>query len=77
METTIQISKNLLEALKVMKIHEKESYESLIWDLVEDRMEFSEETRKNIEEYEKARKSKDRSKFTKFEDVKKELGINV
>jgi hypothetical protein len=77
METTIQISKNLLEALKVMKMHEKESYESLIWDLVEDRMEFSEETKKNLAEYEKARKSNDRSKFTKFEDVKKELGINV
>ncbi len=77
METTIQISKNLLGKLKLMKMHEKESYESIIWDLIEDRMEFSEETKKSIEEYEKDIKSGKTDKFTKLEDIKKELGINV
>ena len=48
METTIQISKELLGKLAVMKMHEKESYESVIWDLIEDRMEFSEETKINL-----------------------------
>ena len=60
MATTIQVSKELLEKLAVMKMHEKESYESIIWDLIEDRMEFSEETKKNIaksEEEIKARKT--------------------
>ncbi len=48
METTIQVSKELLGKLAVMKMHEKESYENVIWDLIEDRMEFSQETRGNI-----------------------------
>ena len=50
MDTSIQVSKELLEKLKLMKIHNKESYEDLIWDLIEDRLEFSEETKKSIEE---------------------------
>ena len=48
METTIQVSRQLLERLARMKMHEKESYESIIWDLIEDRLEFSEETKRNI-----------------------------
>lgn len=77
MDTTIQISKELLEKLRMMKVHDKESYEELIWDLIEDRMEFSEQTKKSIEEYEKDIKSGKTDKFTKLEDIKKELGINV
>lgn len=77
MDTTIQISKELIEKLKAMKLHDKESYEDLIWDLIEDRMEFSEETKKNIEKYEKDLKEGKSHKFTKLEDVKKGLGINV
>ena len=49
MDTTIQISKELLEKLAKMKMQKKESYESIIWDLIEDRMEFSKETKRNIE----------------------------
>ena len=74
METTIQVSKNLLEKLKLMKLHEKESYESIIWDLMEDRLEFSEETKKNIEQSEKEIKE---GKVHRWEKVKKDLGINV
>ena len=77
MDTTIQISKELLEKLKLMKIHAKESYEDLIWDLIEDRMEFSEETKKNIKEYEKDIKEGRTDKFTNLEKVKEELKINV
>ena len=36
-----------------MKMHEKESYESIVWDLIEDRLEFSEETKNNIKASEK------------------------
>ena len=71
MDTTIQISKDLLENLKSMKIHDKESYEDLIWDLIEDRMEFSEETKKNIAQSEKEIKE---GKTISFEQLKKKLG---
>ena len=74
MGTTIQVSKDLLEKLQKMKIHLKESYENVIWDLIEDRMELSEETKRNISKSEKEIKE---GKFHKWEDVKKELRIDV
>ena len=49
MATTIQVSNELLEKLKSMRMYEKESYETIIWDILEDRMELSKETKKNIE----------------------------
>jgi len=70
METTIQISKNLLEKLARMKMHEKESYENVIWDLIEDRMEFSQETKKNIE---KSRIEIEQGKTISLESIKKRL----
>lgn len=72
MDTTIQISKELLEKLKQMKIHDKESYEDLIWDLLEDRMELSEETKRNIAQSEKEIKE---GKVVSLEEVKKRLGM--
>jgi len=72
METTIQISKDLLEKLKQMKIHEKESYENLIWDLIEDRMEFSEQTKRNIKQSEKEIRE---GKTHTLEEIKKGLGM--
>ena len=74
MDTTIQISKDLLQKLKDMKLREKESYEDLIWDLIEDRLELSEETKKNIAKSEEDIK---KGRVHKWEDVKKELKINV
>jgi len=72
MDTTIQISKDLLEKLKQMKIHAKESYENLIWDLIEDRMELSEETKRDILQSEKEFKE---GKTISLEEIKKELGL--
>lgn len=72
MDTSIQISKELLERLRFMKIHNKESYEDIIWDLIEDRMEFSEETKRNIAESEKEIKER---KTTSLEEIKKKLKI--
>jgi len=77
MDTTVQVSKELLEKLKLMKIHNKESYEDIIWDLIEDRMEFSEETKKSIAEYEKDVREGKTDKFTSLEKIKEELKINV
>lgn len=72
MATTIQISNQLMDRLKTMKLSEKESYEDIIWDLVEDHMELSEETKRNIAE---AQKQIAKGKFYTHEQVKKELGL--
>jgi len=77
MATTIQVSPELLKELALMKIHKKESYEEVIWDMVEDKKELSKETKKAIAEYEKDIKEGNVEKFTSHEDVKKELGLDV
>jgi predicted transcriptional regulator len=46
--TTIQVSKDLLEDLKSRKMYDKESYEDIIRDLLEDTMELSQQTLENI-----------------------------
>jgi predicted transcriptional regulator len=50
--TTIQISKDLLGDLKSRKMYDKESYEDIIRDLLEDTMELSEQTLANIKKSE-------------------------
>ncbi|MAF34251.1 hypothetical protein CMO91_00220 [Candidatus Woesearchaeota archaeon] len=72
MATTIQISKNLQNALSKRKLVAKETYEEVIWDLLEDRMELSEETKKDIEI---ARKEFKEGKGKTLAQVKKELGL--
>jgi hypothetical protein len=72
MATTIQISTNLLDTLKKRKQYDKESYEEVIWNLVEDSMELNAETIKDIEE---ARKEIASGKFYTHEQVKKKLGL--
>jgi hypothetical protein len=75
METTIQVSKNLLEKLQLMKMHSKESYEDIIWDLIEDRMELSKETKKSLIEYEKNLKERNLKTFKTLDQVKREMGF--
>ena len=53
MVTTIQISKELKEALDKQKFTQKETYEEVVWDLLEDRMELSEQTLQAIARAEK------------------------
>ena len=72
MATTIQISKELLEALKKRKLYTKESYEEVIWDLLEDTMELSEETLRNIEE---SKRDIREGRVYTHEQIKKELGL--
>lgn len=50
--TTIQVSRDLLEELKSRKMYDKESYEDIIRDLLEDTMELSEQTMANIKKSE-------------------------
>ncbi len=72
MATTIQVSRELLETLQKRKLYDKESYEEVIWDLLEDSMELSEETKRNIE---KSRAEIKAGKTYTHEQVKKMLGF--
>ncbi len=72
METTIQISKKLQEELKMRKINDKESYENVIWDLLEDTMELSQETKRDLEI---AREQVKEGKTHTLAQVKKDLGL--
>jgi len=75
MATTIQVSDKLVEKLKLMKINNKESYENVIWELIEDSMELSEETKRIILNYEKEIKTNGFKNFKTLEQIKKELGF--
>ena len=72
METTIQVSGELLDRLRNMKSYSKESYEDIIWDLVEDRLEFSEETKKHIAQSEEDIR---KGKLISLKALKKKVGI--
>ncbi len=72
MATTIQVSGKLVNTLKQRKLYDKESYEEVIWDLIEDSQELNEETKKAVEE---ARAQIKIGKFLTHDEVKKKLGI--
>ena len=72
MKTTIKISKDLQKELKKRKTYKKDSYEGVIWDLIERTMELSKETKLAIK---KARKDIKEGKFISLEEVKKKLNI--
>ena len=72
MATTIQVSQDLLKELKSRKMYDKESYEEVIWDLLEDSKELSKETLENLKEAEEDVKA---GRVSTLEDVKRELGI--
>lgn len=72
MVTTIQISEDLQEELNKKKLYDRETYEEVIWDLMEDTMELSEETKRNIKQAEKEFKE---GKYKTLEQVEKELGL--
>lgn len=71
-QTTIQISQDLKEELNKRKLFDRETYEEVIWDLVEDTKELSEECKREIEE---ARKEIAEGKFVTHSQLKKELGL--
>ena len=61
-----------MKELKQRKLYDKESYEELIWDLLEDSMELSEETKRHIKDAEKEIKE---GKTVPLSQVKKNLGL--
>lgn len=74
MATTIQINHDLLNTLKSRKLYDRESYEEVIWDLIEDVTEVSKETKVLIRQAEADIKE---GRTHSLEKVKKELGLNV
>ena len=72
MTTTIQISEDLHKALAKKKLFDRETYEEVIWDLMEDNMELSRETKRSIEE---AREEYERGEVKALDEVKEELGL--
>ena len=72
MTTTIQVSEELKDRLSLRKISNKDSYEDVIWDLLEDTLELNEQTKKEIEI---SRKEIAEGKFITHAELKKELGI--
>jgi len=73
-QTTIQISEELKNKLALRKMSANDTYENVILDLLEDTMELSEETKRNIEN---ARKEFKQGKFITHAQLKKELGLDV
>ena len=72
MATTVQVSSELIDVLKNRKMYENETYEDVIWDLLEDSMELSEETKRSIKIAEKEIKE---GKVVTHEQLKRELGL--
>jgi len=72
MVTTIQVSNELKERLAQRKIDTKDRYEDIIWDLLEDTMELSEQTKKEIKI---AREEFEQGKSVTHSQLKKELGL--
>lgn len=72
--TTIQVSVELKKKLSDRKLFDGESYEEVIWDLIEDTMELTEEAKKAIKEGEEDIR---KGRVYPLEDVKKELKIDV
>jgi hypothetical protein len=72
MVTSIQVTKELLEELKLRKLHDSESYEEVIMDLLEDSKELSEETKADLA---KARTEYKEGKVSSLAQVKKEMGL--
>ena len=72
MATTIQISEDLQTELSKRKLSERETYEEVIWDLLEDSKEINEETKREIAA---ARAEIKAGKYKTLSQAKKELGI--
>ena len=74
MATSIQISEDLHKELVKRKIFEKETYEEVIWDLVEDSQELTKQTKKEIAH---ARGEIEAGKFHTLAEVKKDSPLKT
>lgn len=72
MDTSIQISKRLQKELLKRKFFVKETYEEVIWDMIEDNEELNAQTKKELAE---ARAEVKAGKVHSLAKVKKEFGL--
>ena len=72
MATSIQISEELKKVLSKKKLSERETYENIIWNLLEDNLELNEQTKKELRE---SRKEIKEGKTITLGQLKKELNI--
>ncbi len=72
MATTIQITEELQQELLKKKLYQKETYEEVIWNMIEDTEELSKEAKNEILE---AREEIRKGKVHTLSEVKKELGL--
>lgn len=72
METTIRVSHEVKEQLNKMKLFERETYNDVIENMIEDNLELNEKTKKEIEE---ARRRIKKGEFDTHEEVGKMLGL--
>jgi len=70
--TTIQVSNVLHNELIKRKLFDRETYEEVIWDLIEDTKELNDQTKRDIE---KARDEIKAGNVHTIAQVKKELGL--
>ena len=71
--TTIQISSDLQQELNKMKLFNRETYEEVIWNIIEDTKELSEQTKKDIA---LSRKEISEGKFVTLSDLKKKYNLH-
>ena len=71
--TTIQISSELQQKLNKMKLFNRETYEEVIWNIIEDSKELSEQTKRDIE---LSRKEISNGEFVTLSDLKKKYNLN-
>jgi len=72
MDTSIQISKRLQKELLKRKFFVKETYEEVIWDMIEDNEELNAQTKKELAE---TRAEVKAGKVHSLSKIKKELGL--
>ncbi len=72
MATTIQVSNELRGELSKRKLFDKESYEDVIWGLIEDTMELNEETKKHIKQAEEDIRN---GRVYTHDEIKKKFGL--
>ena len=72
MYTSIQVSNGLRNELAKRKLYDAESYEEVIWNLIEDLSELNEETKKELET---SRQQAANGEVYSLDEVKKRLKI--
>jgi predicted transcriptional regulator len=72
METTIRINQDIKAMLDKMKLHQRETYNDIIWILLEDHMNLNKKTKEEIAE---ARKRLSKGEFYTQDQVEKMFGI--